>query len=255
MRSELNQPLATAARRTRGADSAIGAPPSGNFVFALVTIYVFLDLVRPPFVWHIPKMISVILVIALISKASKVWCPQLTSYMLFLGIMTFDILLAKNTYDAIWTTYGMFTLLIGVCLPLINFTDSLKKLRQLIYAILAVFLYMAVYAITHEGFGPAGGDGGQDENYVAASMNLVIPLALFLFFAERAKWKKVFFATVALLCVTAIVVGLSRGGFVGLLGGLGFWFLKTPRKGVAILAAVLLIGFMGLVAGPYTGKR
>lgn len=250
MSIQLDRPVSDAPHQVQPMGTVAGPMQDGSIVFGLLTIYLLLDFIRPPFVWEFPKIISVILVIAWITKASKVWCSQMTSYVCFLGVMGFGILVAANTYEAVWTTYGMLILLMGVCAPLINFTDSIGKLRRLIHWILGIFLYMAVYAIFNDGFGPAGTEGGQDENYVAAAINLVIPLALFSFLSEKTTWKKALFAAVVGLYLLAIVTGLSRGGFVGLLCGLGFSLLKTPKKGLAILAIVLIFGFLGVVAGP-----
>jgi hypothetical protein len=207
-----------------------------GFVFYLIVLYLFLDLVRPPFVWHFPKIIAVILVIAWIMKADKVMCTQIAYFVLFVAILAIDIVIAENEYAAAWTTYGMLMLLIGICIPLINFTDTLPRLRQVVNALLGIFLYIAVYAVLNAGYGPAGAAGGQDENYVAAAMNLAIPLAWFSFLAERAKLKKLFFASLVCVYILAIVVGLSRGGLVGLLCVLVYSVMKSPRKGLAIFA-------------------
>jgi hypothetical protein len=40
-----------------------------------------------------------------------------------------------------------------------HFADSLPKLRYVVNVLLAMFLYIAVYAIFNEGFGPAGARG------------------------------------------------------------------------------------------------
>lgn len=220
-----------------------------GLIFYLITVYLILDLVRPDFVWHFPKLISAILVIAWILKPVKVSSVQIWGFVAFVAILGLDCLIAENVFAAVWTTYGMFVLLLGVCLPLITFTDTFMKLRDLINAVLAIFFYIAVYAITHGGFGPAGTGGGQDENYVAAAMNLVIPLAVFSFFTEKVKWKKAMFLTLVGTYVLAIVVGLSRGGFVGLLCGLGFSLWKSPKRGLAIGLAVLIFTFLGVIAG------
>jgi O-antigen ligase len=149
----------------------------------------------------------------------------------------------------------MLMLLVGVCIPFINFTDTLPKLRQVVNALLAMFMYIAVYAIFNGGFGPAGTAGGQDENYVAATMNLAIPLAWFSFLAEKTRWKKAYFASLVCLYILAIVVGLSRGGFVGLLCALGYSLMKSPKRGWAISAAVAVGGFLLAVAGPAYWKE
>jgi O-antigen ligase len=216
----------------------------------LVMLYLFFDLVRPDFVWHFPKILAVILATAWVMKAEKVRSTQIACFVLFVAILAIDIAIAENTYDATWITYGMLMLLLGICVPLINFTDTLAKLRYVVNALLGILLYIAVYAIFNAGFGPAGTKGGQDENYVAAAMNLAIPLAWFSFLAERSKWKKACFASLVGLCIAAIVVGQSRGGFIGLLCALGYSFLKSPRKGLAISAAVAGGGVLALAAGP-----
>jgi O-antigen ligase len=207
-------------------------------------LYLFFDLVRPSWVWHFPKIIAVIMVIAWIMKSGKVKSAQNVCFVLFVAVLAIDIVVAENEYAAVWFTYGMLMLLIGVCIPLINFTDTLPKLRHVVNALLGIFLYIALYAISHAGYGPAGEGGGQDENYVAAAMNLVIPLAYFSFQAEKTKWKKVCFASLVCLFIVAIVVGLSRGGLLGLLCALGYSVMKTPKKGFAISAAIALGGVL-----------
>jgi hypothetical protein len=172
-------------------------------IFTLITFYLFLDLIRPSFVWHFPKLISVILVVAWVLKKEKVSSPQILAFLVFIGILAVDIGLAVNTYDAVWTTQGMFVLLVGICVPLINFTDSLVKIRHLVNALLMIFSIIAAYAVMNSGYGPARAMGGQDENYVAAAMNVAIPLAGFSFFAEKAMWKKVWFAGLVCLYILA----------------------------------------------------
>ena len=242
--------MASELHRPNLARAVVTGRQGKGLVFYLLVLYLFLDLVRPSFVWHFPKVIAVILVIAWIMKAEKVRCTQIVCFVLFVAILAIDIVIAENTYAAVWTTYGMLMLLIGICIPLINFTDALPKLRHIVNALLGIFLYIAAYAIPHAGFGPAGTGGGQDENYVAATMNLAIPIAWFSFLAEKTKWKKVCFASLACLYILAIVVGLSRGGFVGLLCALGYSLMKSPKKGFAISAAVVIGCFLGIVAGP-----
>jgi hypothetical protein len=220
-----------------------------GLVFYLIVVYLIFDLVRPSFVWHFPKIIAVILVIAWISKPQKVVCPQILYFGLFVAILAIDIAIAENTYDAIWTTYGMLMLLIGICVPLINFTDTLAKLRRSVNALLGIFLYIAAYAIFHAGFGPAGSAGGQDENYVAAAMSLAIPLAWFSVLSEKSRWKKLCFAGLVCVYILAIVVGLSRGGLVGMLFGLGYAVAKSPKRGWAIAGIVAVAGFLSIAAG------
>jgi hypothetical protein len=232
----------------------VGTPATGHerigLVVYLVMLFLFFEVVRPAFVWHFPKIIAVILVIAWITKADKVNSTQMVGFVLFVAILAIDIVIAANTYAAVWTTYGMLMLLVGFCIPLINFTNTLARLRQVVNSLLACFLYIAVYAIFNAGFGPAREAGGQDENYVAAAMNLAIPIAWFSFLSEKHKWKKLCFASLVCVYILAIVVGLSRGGFVGLVCAMGYSLMKSPRKGLAISVAVAIGVGVALVAGP-----
>ncbi len=232
----------------------MGTPATGHerigLVSYLIMLYLFFDVVRPAFVWHFPKIIAVILVIAWITRADKVNSTQIMGFVLFVAILAIDIVIAANMYAAVWTTYGMFMLLVGFCIPLINFTNTLPKLRKVVNSLLACFLYIAVYAIFNEGFGPAREAGGQDENYVAAAMNLAIPIAWFSFLSEKHKLKRLCFASLVCVYILAIVVGLSRGGFVGLVCAMGYSLMKSPRKGLAISVAVAIGVGVALVAGP-----
>src|SRR5262245_44487077 len=103
-----------------------------GLVVYLIMLYMFLDLVRPAFVWHFPKIIAVILTVAWIAKAEKVNCTQIVGFVLFVAVLAIDVVFAANTFDAVWTTYGMFMLLIGICVPMINFTNTLPRLRHVV---------------------------------------------------------------------------------------------------------------------------
>ena len=229
--------------------SVAGSEQGGRFFFYLVCLGLVFDLVRPAFVWHFPKMIFAILIPAWILKSEKVWTHQMTWFVALLVVMVGDFMIADNLHDAVWLSYGMLTLFAGTCIPLINFTTSFSRLRILVNLILVMFFYVAVYAITHEGYGPAGAAGGQDENYVAAAMNLVIPLAGFSFFLEKSFWRKLWFGSLVCLYVMAIIVGLSRGGFLGLIVAMGYCVLKTPKKGLAVIMVMAVGGLLVLAAG------
>jgi len=247
MANELNQ--------SKGTGIVLTGQQGKGLIFYLVVLYLFFDLVRPSFVWHFPKMIAVILFIAWIMKSGKVICTQIVCFVVFVAILAIDIVIADNTYDAVWTTYGMLMLLIGICIPLINFTDTLLKLRHVVNALLGIYLYIAMYAIFNGGYGPAMAAGGQDENYVAASMNFAVPIAWFSFLAEDTKWKKICFLSLVFLYILANIAGQSRGGLVGLVCALGFSLMKSPKKGLAISFVVAIGGFLAIVAGPSYWER
>src|SRR5262245_8115270 len=88
--------------------------PGNGFALHLIVLYLFLEFVRPPFIWHFPKIIGIIVAIAWLAKAKKVISAQIVCFVLFVGILAVDILFAANSYDAVWTTYGMLVVLIGI---------------------------------------------------------------------------------------------------------------------------------------------
>src|SRR5712691_10192279 len=144
--------MANELHRPNTAGTVLAEQQGNGLVLHLIVLYLFLDLVRPAFVWHFPKIIAVILAIAWIMKAEKASSTQIVCFVLFVAILAIDIVIAENTYEAVWTTYGMLMLLIGICIPLINFTDTLPKLRHVVNALIGIFLYIAAYAILNEGF-------------------------------------------------------------------------------------------------------
>jgi len=87
--------------RPNTAGSVITGQQGKGLVFYLIVLYLFLDLVRPAFVWHFPKIIAVILVIAWIMKAEKVICSQIVCFVIFVAILAIDIVIAENEYAAV----------------------------------------------------------------------------------------------------------------------------------------------------------
>src|SRR5881397_2727415 len=139
-----------------------------NFPVLLLALYMAFEYGRPSNALHIPMVISALLVLTWIFHPHKKWNVQIKCFLIFLGVMVIDIPLATNNYVAFWTTYIMVVLLLCISIPLIHVVDSLRKLALLINTWMIVFLYVGVWAIFHEGWGPAGALGAQDENYVGA---------------------------------------------------------------------------------------
>jgi O-antigen ligase len=164
--------------------------------------------------------------------------------------MSIGVVTARNWYSAYHAVKAMAIMLLCICIPLIQFVDSLRKIRIFVNVLIVVFFYVGVWAIFQGGNGPAGSFGGQDQNYTSAMMCMAIPLAYFSIRLTDRRVVKLFYVVALGVFLAAIVAGSSRGGFVGLIGVVLFCVLKSPRKKQALVALVVGALLLSLVAGP-----
>jgi len=127
--------------------------------FFLLLLYPMFDYGRPPNPMGIPMIISVLLVAAWILTPAKKVNLQIVCFLLLLGAMSIGTATAVNSHSAFYTVTTMAIILLCICIPLIHFIDSLRKIRIFVNLLIVVFLYVGVWAIFHEGFGPAGSAG------------------------------------------------------------------------------------------------
>jgi len=144
----------------------------------------------------------------------------------------------------------MITRVIGVIIvciavPMCQFIDTIPKLHTVISWMLAIFSYVAIWAIGHGGNGPGGQWAGMDENYTSLFMSMSISMAYFMLFATRSTAVRLGVAASAGAMAVAVVIGLSRGGFLGLLAVGGYCWYRSPRKLAGVAAAgVAVLGFL-----------
>jgi O-antigen ligase len=201
----------------------------------------------------LPLIISALLFINWLLLPAKKWNPQIVCFFLLLGEMLLNIPLAENNFAAFWTTYGLVVIFLFICIPLIHFVNSVRKVTILVNTYLLVFLYVGLFAIFHGGMGPAMNWGGQDENYTSAMMCMAIPLAYFsLYIAKDGLKKKLSLLFTLGVYVLAVVVGLSRGGFVGVVVVFLYCLFKSPKKWTGIaLGAVAVTLLLTLTSDQY----
>ena len=205
------------------------APREGvGFPVLLLALYLAFEYGRPSNPLHLPMVISALLLLAWIFHPHKKWNVQIICFLIFLGVMLIDIPLASNNYWAYYYTYVIAVILLTAAIPLIHVVDSLRKLGLLINTWMIVFLYVGVWAIFHEGWGPAGAFG-HDENYVGAMMTMALPFSFFSLFLKNGLVRKALLVLFSGSYLLAIVVGLSRGAFLGLCFVL-LYSLKQPEK-------------------------
>jgi len=188
----------------------------------------------------IPLIISLVLFAAWIVTPAKKMNLQIACFLLLLGAMSIGSFFAVNNYSAFQQVRAMAITLLCICIPLMHFVDSLQKIRIFVNVLIAVLLYVGVWAIFHEGFGPGGAAGAQDENYVSAMMCLGFPLAFFSIPLTNRRAGKIFYWVALGVFAATVVISHSRGGFLGLVGVVLFCVLNTRRKKAAF--AVLVMG-------------
>lgn len=219
-----------------------------GFFFPLLLAFPLFEYGRPEHPLGIPMVLSLLLFVGWLADEKKRWHPQVWYFFGLIAVMCVGTLLAVNTPSALWQTYGLTVTLLTTCIPLIHFGTSLRKMTAFIYALLVAFVYAALYAITHEGFGP----GWQDENYAAALMSMAFPFAYFSIFVARRMLTKVALVAAAGLFVAAVVVSFSRGGFLGMGAVFLYCVIRSPKRWVLFLIApVLAVAILAFATPKY----
>jgi O-antigen ligase len=81
-----------------------------------------------------------------------------------------------------------------------------------------------------------------DVNYFAASAALTFPLGIYLLIKTRSRWEQVFCAGSLTLTLVAVIIGGSRGGFLGIGAGLLLMVWRSRRRfrNFVLVVALLL---------------
>lgn len=218
----------------------------------LLSVWLLFEFGRPQNAFKIPMMIGIVSFITWVVRRNKQWTPQSWCFLGLIGVMWVGVPFAANNFKAFWTSWDMMVFFLTIVLPLQSVLTSVVRLRIWIYTFLAISLYVAAWAFTHQGYGPSGADGAQDENYVAALVGMAIPFAYFALFADKRVWVKILLAgTIVIFCGAMVVQqNPSRGGFLGLVAVVLYCLWRSPRKllGLGIISAGVVT--VVLLAGP-----
>ena len=145
---------------------------------------------------------------------------------------------------------------------MVNVVRTKARLKALLLLALATGLWLSLGAIndyrlglsTVEGYRVTGRGGGifGNPNDMALFLVTIVPVAIALACHSRRLSGKLFYVGSAVLICVAIALTYSRGGFLGLLLGLGFfaWKVNPRRRVPIIIAGCLGLGiFLVLVPG------
>ncbi len=230
----------------------LAAPDSIGLPVAMFIVWLALEYGRPPNPMKVPLLISVAFIAGWAFSPTKRWNPQIVLMMLFVGQMALSIPFAENAFSATMVTREVGVAVLAIAIPIAHFIDTSHRFEVVARVWTAIFVYMAVIALQNGGNGPGGAAHGVDENYTALFMTIAIAFAFFgALTVKNVALKAALYAAIALF-VAAIVLGSSRGGFVGLVGVAAYCWWKSPGRIVSLLGAVVAIGiFLFFVPSSY----
>ena len=177
-----------------------------------------------------------------------------------------SIPLAINPGEA-WDEFSQFLKVVLMFLVMVNVVRTEKRLKALLWLILAASAVLSVGAINEYRAGRLVSDGDRirgiiggmfgNPNDLALHLTTMVPIVVALFIASRGPLKKIVFALSGLLMTAAITITFSRGGFLGLLAAALVLAAKLGRRHrlSVPLAAVLLIGiFVSVMPSELIGR-
>jgi O-antigen ligase len=133
------------------------------------------------------------------------------------------------------------------CVALVIVFSSFTGLKKLHNFWVIIYCVMALFTIKNAPLGP--GDFSRDPNDAALALGMGIPFAFYaLYQANMSSKRRIFYCVVLVLLFVGIVVTSSRGGFLGMVGGLlAIWWMGRNRFKMAMYALIAMISAGGLL--------
>lgn len=193
-------------------------------------------------------IIGILTIVHLAMRRTKLRSPQLTAGFLLLSLISASVLYAYNYYSAYMAARGVFGYFI-IMLTLAWVSRDTQFRTKLIDILVVLLSYCSIYAVLHNGMGPGGFMG--DENDMALGGNVCLALSLFGYVYSRGM-KRWFYAAGAALAISGVVASLSRGGFISFVAVVGFFLITQPGliKKAALLAVAATL-FLTFAPGEY----
>jgi probable O-glycosylation ligase (exosortase A-associated) len=171
---------------------------------------------------------------------------------LFLALIVISVVMADVSEYAFIKMQGVIGYLL-IFWVIVRRVDSVARFKAAFATLIVVHITLA--ALTPEMFTDTGarhflasGTFLSDGNDFALSVNLCIPLCLFLMFDAKRKPAKILYSLVLVFLVACVVLTQSRGGTIALACvGLYYW-LKSDRKVVLGFLAIIVVVGIGILA-------
>jgi probable O-glycosylation ligase (exosortase A-associated) len=224
----------------------VSSEPDLTWPFFIVLLYFFVDFARPQS-WFAPLGLLKPGVIALggglltlLARRELLYFPSRAKLMAaFLVLMAIGTPFATNRYWAFMATKDFALFLFGAVVPLMSFVNTYSRLQKLISIVILIHVPLALYGITHSGFGIGSFLG--DENDFCLALNIIIPYVFFSFYFTKGGYRLSLLLILGLLLM-AITSTMSRGGFLGLVAVAAYCWMASSRK----LLSLALIVFVSL---------
>jgi len=190
----------------------------------------------------------ILLVLWVVYSAKKLDNPITRYFLYFLILMIVSSALARNSGPPRTVIQSIFFIYITY-LVTVSFANTPKRVLTLFNIFIFGHLFIALRAI-HDGGAVIGANLYRDQNIVALGMNILFPLVFFLGIFVREWRKKVFFFAISIISLVALTVANSRGGIVGLVTVLLFFWLKSPQNKIKSLFLILCVVLGLLMLAP-----
>jgi O-antigen ligase len=179
--------------------------------------------------------------IALLARRRELYLPIRAKLIFaFLILMVIGTPFATNRFFAFNCTKDFALFLFGAVLPLMSFVNSYSRVQRLVGFIILIHVPLALYGLTHSGFGIGAFLG--DENDFCLALNIVVPYVFFSFYFVRTALRKVVLLLILVLLLFSITSTKSRGGFLGIVAAAGYCWVASPRKIGSLLVLVAVAG-------------
>ena len=183
--------------------------------------------------------------------------------LLLLAVALLSVPLATDPLIA-WNGFVDYLKIVIMFIVLVNVVRTEGRLKLLFLLVLVVSCALSIAGLNDYAAGRLelagqriqGLFGGMFDNPNDLALHLVtmIPIAIALLLSSRSLFKKLFYATSAILMTAGVVVTFSRGGLLALacMGGFLAWRIGRRNKWLIIMALpVILAGFIILAPGGY----
>jgi O-antigen ligase len=171
----------------------------------------------------------------------------------FLAVVTLGIFVAVNQRFWYWSLQAVATSVAVWMLAAPILLRTQQTRRSVLRLMLLTFMFLAMWALTHNGLGP--GSFLTDENDLGLALVIGVAFAWGASINESSRaWRCIAVAGLGLMVAGVIVTG-SRGAFVGLVGTVMGIVCLSPRVFRTLMVLSLVIAMsIPLVPAEYLGE-
>lgn len=174
----------------------------------------------------------------------------------FLALVAMSVVMADVQERALnaWEIVLGYSFIYWVIASEVNTMDRVKGVVKTLIGVHLIVAALNPVIFTDPGTRSyiASGSFLGDGNDFALSLDIILPLCLFLFLDTKKTMQKLLWASALLVCVAGVVASQSRGGTIGL-GCMALYYWTKSRKKVqtALVAAVVILLIFVLAPGAY----